>query len=105
MSYHISPNGSAGGCFPACAVFGGISSLTCTIFASTYFGGILRNHVFHISPQGTNLLLWVITLILVLKLYTGARENWLACLEIRFLHYYLFCSVSALWHKAYSAHY
>lgn len=29
---------------------GGISPLTCTIFDPTYFGSILRNHVFHISP-------------------------------------------------------
>ena len=28
----------------------GISPLTCTIFDPTYFGSILRNHVFHISP-------------------------------------------------------
>jgi len=50
MPYHISPNGSAGGCFSAYAAFGGISPLSCTIFDPTYFGGILRNHVFHISP-------------------------------------------------------
>ena len=29
---------------------GDIKPLTCTIFDPTYFGGILRNHVFHISP-------------------------------------------------------
>ena len=50
MPYHISSNGSAGGCFPALPLPCGISPLTCTIFDSTYFGGILRNHVFHISP-------------------------------------------------------
>ena len=50
MPYHISPNGSAGGCFLAYAASGGISPLTCTIFDPTYFGSILRNHVFHISP-------------------------------------------------------
>ena len=50
MPYHISPNGSAGGCFLAYAAFCGISPLTCTIFDPTYFGSILRNHVFHISP-------------------------------------------------------
>ena len=50
MPYHISPNGSAGGCFPAYAVFGGISPLTCTIFDPTYFGTILRNQISHISP-------------------------------------------------------
>ena len=32
---------------------GGITPLTCTIFDPTYFGGISRNHVFHISPRGT----------------------------------------------------
>ena len=31
---------------------GGISPLTCTIFDPTDLGGILRNHVFHISPTG-----------------------------------------------------
>ena len=50
MPNHISPNGSAGGCYSAYAVFGGISPLTCTIFDPTYFGTILRNHVVHISP-------------------------------------------------------
>ena len=29
---------------------GGIKPLTRTIFDPTYFGGILRNHVFHTSP-------------------------------------------------------
>jgi len=33
---------------------GGISPLTCTIFDTTYFGGISRNHVFHISPTRLN---------------------------------------------------
>lgn len=28
----------------------GIMTLTCTIFNPTDFGGILRNHVFHIFP-------------------------------------------------------
>ena len=50
MPYHIFPNGSAGGCFPAMPLSCGISPLTCTIFDPTYFGGILKNHVFHISP-------------------------------------------------------
>ena len=50
MPYHKSPNGSAGGCFPAYAVCGGISPLTCTIFDPTYFGTILRNQISHISP-------------------------------------------------------
>ena len=54
MSCQVSPNGSAGGRFPAYAVCGGISPLTCTIFDPTYFGGISRNHVFHISPTRLN---------------------------------------------------
>jgi len=33
---------------------GGITPLTCTIFDPTYFGGISRNHVFHISPTRLN---------------------------------------------------
>ena len=50
MPYHISPNGSAGGCFLAYAAFCGISPLTCTIFDPIYFGTILRNQISHISP-------------------------------------------------------
>ena len=50
MPQQISSNGFAGGCFLTYAVFGGISPLTCTIFDPTYFGGISRNHVFHITP-------------------------------------------------------
>ena len=50
MPYHISPNGSAGGRFSHYAPNSGISPLTCTIFDPTYFGGVLRNHVFYISP-------------------------------------------------------
>ena len=57
MLYHLSPNGSAGGRFPAYAVLGGIKPLTCTIFDPTYFGGILRNHVFHISPTSLKFLI------------------------------------------------
>lgn len=50
MPYHISPNGSAGGVSRLMPPKDGISPLTCTIFDTTYFGGISRNHVFHISP-------------------------------------------------------
>lgn len=38
------------GVFRLMPSLGGIKPLTCTIFDPTYFGGILRNHVFHISP-------------------------------------------------------
>lgn len=54
MPQQISSNGFAGGCFLTYAVFGGISPLTCTIFDTTYFGGISRNHVFHIFPTRLN---------------------------------------------------
>ena len=50
MPCQVLPNGFAGGCLPAYAVQGGIKPLTCTIFDPTYFGSILRNHVFYISP-------------------------------------------------------
>ncbi len=54
MPCQISYNGSAGGVFRVMPSSGGISPLTCTIFDSTYFGGILKNHVFHISPTRLN---------------------------------------------------
>ena len=54
MPQQISSNGFAGGCFLTYAVFGDISPLTCTIFDTTYFGGISRNHVFHIFPTRLN---------------------------------------------------
>ena len=50
MPYYISPNGSAGGCFPLMPPLSGIKPLTCTIFDPTYFGTILRNQISHISP-------------------------------------------------------
>ena len=50
MPSEISPNGSAGGGSSAYAANSGISPLTCTIFDPTYFGDILRNNVFYISP-------------------------------------------------------
>ena len=102
MPYHISPNGSAGGCFLAYAAFCGISPLTCTIFDPTYFGSILRNHVFHISPTTTS------TSLLkshtgATQALTGARESWVVRQKSKFVHYYLFLSVLVFWHKANSA--
>lgn len=50
MPYQISPNDFAGGRFIEwCRVFG-TTPLTCTIFDPPDFSGILRHHVFHISP-------------------------------------------------------
>ena len=111
MPYHISPNGSAGGCFLAYAAFCGISPLTCTIFDPTYFGGISRNHVFHISPTRlNNSIMGNYTSTSVLKSHTGAtqaltgaRESWVVCQKSKFVHYYLFLSVLVFWHKANSA--
>lgn len=74
MPQQISSNGFAGGCFLTYAVFGGISPLTCTIFDTTYFGGISRNHVFHIFPTSSIILLWVTTSTSVLKSHTGATQ-------------------------------
>ena len=91
--------------------FGGIKPLTCTIFDPTYFGGISRNHVFHISPTRlNNSIMGNYTSTSVLKSHTGAtqaltgaRESWLVCRKSRFVHYYSFFSVLGLWHKANSA--
>ena len=110
MPYHISPNGSAGGCFLAYAAFCGISPLTCTIFDPTYFGSILRNHVFHISPTRLKSSIMGTTSTSLLKSHTGAtqaltgaRESWVVCQKSKFVHYYLFLSVLVFWHKANSA--
>ena len=91
---------------------GGISPLTCTIFDPTYFGGISRNHVFHISPTRLNNSIMGNYSTSVLKSHTGAtqaltgaRESWLVCRKSRFVHYYSFFSVFGLWHKANSAHF
>ena len=90
---------------------GDIKPLTCTIFDTTYFGGISRNHVFHISPTRlNNSIMGNYTSTSVLKSHTGAtqaltgaRESWLVCRKSRFVHYYSFFSVFGLWHKANSA--
>ena len=74
MPYHISPNGSAGGCFLAYAAFCGISPLTCTIFDPTYFGSILRNHVFHISPTSPKKSIMGNSSTSLLKSHTGATQ-------------------------------
>ena len=111
MSHHISPNGSAGGCFLAMPLSCGISPLTCTIFDPTYFGSILRNHVFHISPTRLkSSIMGKTTSTSLLKSHTGAtqalteeRESWVVCQKSKFVHYYLFLSVLVFWHKANSA--
>ena len=100
MPYHISPNGSAG-----------ISPLTCTIFDPTYFGSILRNHVFHISPTRLKSSIMGKTYSTsflkshtgATQALTGARESWAVCQKSKFVHYYLFLFVLVFWHKANSA--
>lgn len=91
---------------------GGIKPLTRTIFDPTYFGGILRNHVFHTSPTRLKFSIMGTTSTSLLKLHTGAtqaftrvRESCFVCLKIRFVHYYSFFSVLVFWHKANSAHF
>ena len=111
MLYHLSPNGSAGGCFQLMPSLGGIKPLTCTIFDPTYFGSILRNHAFHISP--TSLICSIIgktTSTSLLKSHTGAtqactgaRESCLVCLDFKFVYIYCFFSAFGLWHKVNSA--
>ena len=46
MAYHLSLNGSAGGCFSAYAAKSSISPLTCTIFDPTFCG---RFHSFNFA--------------------------------------------------------
>ena len=50
MPYHISPNGSAGGCFPSYAALGWHMTLTCTIFDPNIFLIFSKSNFFHISP-------------------------------------------------------
>lgn len=108
----VLPNGFAGGCLPAYAVQGGIKPLTCTHFDPNIFLIFSKSNSFTLPQQAFNLPLWVTTSTSLLKLHTGAtqaltraRESWLACLKIIFVHYYCFFSVFGLWHKANSAHF
>ena len=110
MPYHISPNGSAGGCFLAYAAFCGISPLTCTIFDPNIFLIFSKSTSFTFPQQGSNLPLWATTSTSLLKSHTGAtqaltgaRESWVVCQKSKFVHYYLFLSVLVFWHKANSA--
>ena len=72
MPYHISPNGSAGGCFRLRPSLGGISPLTCTIFDPNIFLIFSKSIFFHISP-------------------TSPKKSIMG---------YGFFSVFGLWHKA-----
>ena len=91
---------------------GDIKPLTCTIFDTTYFGGISRNHVFHISPTRLNNSIMGNYLDFGLKIahrgntgsHRGKRK--LACLSENYIcALLLFFSVFGLWHKANSAHF
>ena len=50
MPYHISPNGSAGGCYTLMPSSGGISPLTSTIFDPNIFLIFSKSTFVHISP-------------------------------------------------------
>ena len=97
IPYHISPNGSAGGCFRLMPSFGGISPLTCTIFDPNIFLIFSKSIFFHISPTSPKKSIMGNSSTSLLKSHTGAtqaltraRESWLACLKIIFVHYYCF---------------
>ena len=115
MPNHISPNGSAGGCFSAYAAKSSISPLTCTIFDPIYFGTILRNQISHISPTSLKKFImgnYLTTSTSLLKSHTGAtqaltraRERCFVCSDSKFVHLYCYFSVFGLWHKANSAHF
>lgn len=105
MSYHISSNGSAGGCFPALPLSCGIKPLTCTIFDPTYFCVILRNHISHISPTRLKSSIMGNYLDFGLKIgatqaHKRARESCFVCLKSIFVQYFYFFSVFAVWHNA-----
>jgi len=112
MAYHLSLNGSAGGCFSAYAAKSSISPLTCTIFDPIYFGTILRNQISHISPTSLKKFIMGNYLDFALKIahrgntgsHKGKRK--LACLPENYIcALLLFFSVFGLWHKANSAHF
>ena len=112
MPYHISPNGSTGGCFPAYAVCGGISPLTRTIFDPNIFLIFSKSTSFTFPQQGSDFPLWVTTSTSLLKSHTGAtqaltraRERCFVCSDSKFVHLYCYFSVFGLWHKADFAHF
>lgn len=107
IPYHISPNGSAGGCFSAYAANSGISPLTCTIFDPNIFLIFSKSIFFHISPTSPKKSIMGNSSTSLLKSHTGAtqaltgaRESWFVCLKNEFVHIYGFFSVFGLWHKA-----
>ena len=97
MPCQVLPNGFAGGCLPAYAVQGGIKPLTCTHFDPNIFLIFSKSIFFHISPTSPKKSIMGNSSTSLLKLHTGAtqaltraRESWLACLKIIFVHYYCF---------------
>ena len=105
MPYVLSPNGSAGGCFLAYAVSGGISPLTCTIFDLSIFL-IFSKYIFsHISPASPKLSIMGNYLDFALKIahrgntgsHRGKRKllcvpkEWICALLLVFL---CFCSMA-----------
>ena len=112
MPYHISPNGSAGGCFRLRPSLGGISPLTCTIFDPNIFLIFSKSIFFHISPtspkksiMGNSSTSLLKSHTVVTQALTRARERCFVCSDSEIMHYYRFSSVFGLWHKANSAHF
>ena len=107
MPYHISPNGSAGGCFLAMSLSWGISPLTCTIFDPNIFLIFSKSIFFHISPTSPKKSIMGNSSTSLLKSHTGAtqaltraRERCFVCSDSKFVHLYCYFSVFGLWHKA-----
>ena len=91
------PNGSAGGGVRLMPPKDGISPLTCTHFDPNIFLIFSKSIFFHISPTSPKKSIMGNSSTSLLKLHTGAtqaltraRESWLACLKIIFVHYYCF---------------
>ena len=74
MPCRIFTNGFAGGCSSAYAVLWRHKPFNLHYFDPTYFGGISRNHVFHISPTRLNNSIMGNYSTSVLKSHTGATQ-------------------------------
>ena len=113
MSHQISPNGSAGGCFPAYAIFWWHKPFNLHYFRPLiFFLYFLKVTSFTFPQQALKSLSWVTTSTSLLKSHTGAtqaltrvRERCFVCSDSEIVHYYRFSSVFGLWHKANSAHF
>ena len=111
MPYHISPNGSAGGCSSAYAVPRRHKLFNLHYFRPYLFWRYFKKSCLSHFPNKAQIFHHGLTTSTsVLKSHTGAtqaltgvRESCLVCEESKFVHYYRFFSVFGLWHKANSA--